>query len=206
MTPLEAASRFGKTWKGIRSFGKDIKLHEILGALTEYKSTITLHLSPVHAQNTQKSRTTTISDESKSYFDVPTSRLSYFVSRTEVFGHIQRIIDYSSIHPPIIVLICAGGQGKTQVAIELCHRNTNAYPDIFWIDSSSEASAIRSYEKIYKSLTGESLSEKHPDAKSAVESILKSWNYPCLLVFDNYDDPYDEHVEPQYLDRETPKC
>lgn len=49
MTPPELASKFEKTWKGIRSFGfgKDTKLREIVAALGEYKSTIILHLSSV---------------------------------------------------------------------------------------------------------------------------------------------------------------
>jgi hypothetical protein len=149
MTPLEAASKFEKTWKGIRSFGKDTKLREILGALNECKSTITLHLSSVHVQNTEKPSPT--NDVAKSYFEVPSSRLSHFVGRSEVFGYIQKTIYSSSIRPPVIVLTGAGGQGKSQVAIEFCHRNANAYQGVFWVDSSSEASANRSYYKILKS-------------------------------------------------------
>lgn len=187
MTPLEAASKFEKTWKGIRSFGKDTKLREIVAALGEYKSTITLHLSSVRVQNIPAPNATP--NVAKSYFDVSSSRLSHFVGRSEVFRQIQRTIDLSSIHPPIIVLIGPGGQGKTQVAIEFCHRNTNSYQGIFWIDSSSEASATRGYEKVLKLLNGEALSRETHDPKSAVKDILRNWKQPWLLVFDNYDDP-----------------
>lgn len=88
MTPQEAASKLEKTWRGIRSFGKDTKVREILAALAEYKSTITLHLSSVHIQNTQK--TSPAFDSAKSYFEVPSSRLAHFVGRSDVFCQIQR--------------------------------------------------------------------------------------------------------------------
>ena len=197
MTPLEAASKFEKTWKGIRSFGKDTKLREILGALTEYKSTITLHLSSVHVQNAQKPGTT--SDAAKSYFDVPSSRLAHFVGRSEVFLQIQRAIDSSLVHPPVIVLIGAGGQGKTQVALEFCHRKASTFKGIFWIDSSSEVSATRSYEKILKSLKPETSSEESRDAKATVKSLLRSWKEPWLLVFDNFDSPNSFQTLPTFF-------
>lgn len=187
MSAHEAASKFEKTWKGIRSFGKDTKLREILGALTEYKSTITLHLSSVHVHNFQKAKPT--SGFAKSYFDVPSSRLSHFVGRSNVFSQIQRTIDSSAVSPTVIVLTGAGGQGKTQVALEFCHRNTTTYSGIFWIDSSSEVAAIRSYEKVLRLLNGETLPEKPHDTKGAVKDLLRSWEKPWLLVFDNFDDP-----------------
>ena len=187
MTPAEAASKVEKTWKGIRSFGKDTKLREILGALNEYKSTITLHLSSVHVQNIQTPRTT--SEAPKSYFEVPSSRLSHFVGRLKVFSQIQTAIDSTSNNPPVIVLTGVGGQGKTQMALEFCHRNINAYQGVFWVNSSSEASAMRSYEKILKTLGGETPSGESHDPKITVKDILRNWTKPWLLVFDNYDNP-----------------
>jgi hypothetical protein len=102
---------------------------------------------------------------------------------------IQKTIYSSSIRPPVIVLTGAGGQGKSQVAIEFCHRNANAYQGVFWVDSSSEASANRSYDKILKSLNGEAAPVENHDPKSNVKDILRDWKKPWLLVFDNYDSP-----------------
>src|SRR6266511_4302149 len=39
LTPAITASKLQRTWKGIKSFGKDTKLREILGILAEYKTT-----------------------------------------------------------------------------------------------------------------------------------------------------------------------
>ena len=187
MTPAEAASKFEKTWKGIRSFGKDTKLREILGALTEYKSTISLHLSSIHVHSSQKPNAT--SETTKSFFDVPSSRLPHFVGRSDVFSQIQDIVDSSTTYPVLIVLTGAGGQGKTQVALEFCHRNAATYSAIFWIDSSSETSATRSYENILKLMSEERLSDEAHDAKVEVKALLRNWQEPWLLIFDNFDSP-----------------
>ena len=45
MTPRGTSAKLQRTLKGIKSIGKDTKLREILGILSEYKSTITLHVS-----------------------------------------------------------------------------------------------------------------------------------------------------------------
>lgn len=93
---------------------------------------------------------------------------------------IQKTIYSSSIRPPVIVLTGAGGQGKSQVAIEFCHRNANAYQGVFWVDSSSEASANRSYDKTLKSLNGEAAPVENHDPKSNVKDILRDWKKPWL--------------------------
>jgi hypothetical protein len=170
-----------------QKFGKDTKLREILGALSEYKFTITLYLSSVHAQQAQLPHIT--SEAPKSYFDIPSSRLSHFVGRSEIFDRIQETINATSIHPPVVVLTGVGGQGKTQTVLEFCHRNENCYRGIFWINSISEASAVRSYERIIKNLGFEIPSGDGQDSKSTLKSILCSWKDPWLLVFDNYDSP-----------------
>jgi len=149
-----------------QKFGKDTKLREILGALSEYKFTITLYLSSVHAQQAQLPHIT--SEAPKSYFDIPSSRLSHFVGRSEIFDRIQETINATSIHPPVVVL---------------------TYRGIFWINSISEASAVRSYERIIKNLGFEIPSGDGQDSKSTLKSILCSWKDPWLLVFDNYDSP-----------------
>ena len=45
MTPAEKTSKLKRTWHGLRSYGKDTKIRETVGVLTEYKAIITLHLS-----------------------------------------------------------------------------------------------------------------------------------------------------------------
>lgn len=88
LTPSSTASKLQKTWKGIRSFGKDTKVREIVGILAEYKSTIALHLSTVHVHITTKSGSSL--SEQRSYFDVPQSRVSHFVGRKDVLNRIKQ--------------------------------------------------------------------------------------------------------------------
>jgi hypothetical protein len=186
LTPTNAASKLQRTWKGIRSFGKDTKLREINGILAEYKSTITLHLSTIHVQSPRKAQAS--SSEAKSVFDVPQTRLSHFVGREDIFERIQNVTKTSAVNPSIAVLTGVGGQGKTQISLEYCHRFSHFFKGVFWVDASSEASASRSYERILKRISQAAISTNSTENKYLVKDILRGWKEPWLIVFDNYDD------------------
>ncbi|PQE21684.1 Kinesin light chain protein [Rutstroemia sp. NJR-2017a WRK4] len=186
LTPSNAASKLQRTWKGIRSFGKDTKLREINGILAEYKSTITLHLSTIHAQGPRKAQV--VSSEAKQVFDVPQTRLSHFVGREDILERIQNVTKTSAINPSVAVLTGVGGQGKTQISLEYCYRFSHVFKGVFWIDASSEASASRSYERILKRISQATVSTNSTENKFLVKDILGGWKEPWLLVFDNYDD------------------
>jgi hypothetical protein len=186
LTPSNAASKLQRTWKGIRSFGKDTKLREINGILAEYKSTITLYLSTIHAQGPRKARVS--SSEAKLVFDVPQTRLSHFVGREDIFERIQNVTKTSAVNPSIAVLTGVGGQGKTQISLEYCYRFQHVFRGVFWVDASSEAAASRSYERILKRISQATVSTNSTENKFLVKDILGGWKEPWLLVFDNYDD------------------
>lgn len=187
LTPSNATSKLQKTWKGIRSFGKDTKVREIVGILAEYKSTIAFHLSTAHARNATNPGVSLL--VTKSYFDVPQSRLSHFVGRNDVLSRIQTSLQASPNNPSISVLTGVGGQGKTQIALEFCHQHINFYKGVFWIDASSRMSASRGYERVLKKIDSSVVLAGGEENKSFVKSILRDWKDPWLLVFDNYDDP-----------------
>ncbi|TEY74896.1 hypothetical protein BOTCAL_0068g00230 [Botryotinia calthae] len=186
LTPSNTASKLQKTWKGIRSFGKDTKVREIVGILAEYKSTIALHLSTVHVHITTKSGSS-LSDK-RSYFDVPHSRVSHFVGRKDVLNRIQTALEASHNDPSIVVLTGVGGQGKTQIALEFIHQHMKFYKGVFWIDASSQKSASRGFERILKTIDSSAVLVGGEESKSVVKNILSDWKEPWLLVFDNYDD------------------
>ncbi|PQE18912.1 Pfs NB-ARC and TPR domain protein [Rutstroemia sp. NJR-2017a BVV2] len=186
LTPSNAASKLQRTWKGIRSFGKDTKLREINGILAEYKSTITLYLSTIHAQGPRKAQVS--SSEAKPVFDVPQTRLSHFVGREDILERIQNVTKTSAVNPSIAVLTGVGGQGKTQISLEYCYRFSHVFKAVFWIDASSEASVSRSYERILKRISQATVSTNSTENKFLVKDILGGWKEPWLLVFDNYDD------------------
>jgi hypothetical protein len=83
-----------------------------------------------------------------------------------------------------------GGQGKSQIALEYCRRSRETYRGIFWINASSEAMVVQSYEKIVAALTSSSMAPGDADVTiRLVKSHLEQWDERWLLVFDNYDNP-----------------
>lgn len=185
LTPEITASKLQRTWKGFKSFGKDTKLREILGILSEYKATITLYLSSRQMHISRRG----VTDEklSKSYFEVPAQRVSHFVGRKLVLDKIKNIISTSDVQPAVVVLTAVGGQGKTQIALEFCHESVSSFNAIFWIDASSRTSATRSFENIAPKIA--SSRQSFSDPTSFVKESLRDWPLPWLLIFDNYDDP-----------------
>ena len=187
MTLAETASKFRRTWKGIRSFGKDTKLRRIMGILAEYKTTLNLHLSARSTVTPPSEKTNT--EVAKSYFEIPKKSVSYFVGRTNLLSRTKEAFKNSKANPAIAVLTGIGGQGKTQCALKFCQEARASYRGIFWIDASSNISATRSFETIAEKLLSK---EDFPDTESKVKFVketLQSWTEPWLLVFDNYDDP-----------------
>ncbi|KAF7897692.1 uncharacterized protein EAF01_008658 [Botrytis porri] len=201
LTPSDTASKLQKTWRGIRSFGKDTKVREIVGILAEYKSTIAFHLSTVHVHITTKYEASL--PERKSYFDVPQSRVSHFVGRKDVLKRIQTALEASHNHPSIVVLTGVGGQGKTQIALEYSHQHMKFYKGVFWIDASSQKSASRGFERILKTIDNSAVLVGGEESKSVVKNILGDWKEPWLLVFDNYDDPKSFGDLPSYFPNAT---
>jgi hypothetical protein len=188
MKPEKTASMLFRTWKGVRSFGKDTKLREIMGKLAEYKSTITLHFSARHVQTLKKPNV--LDSKTKSFFEVPIQRVSHFVGRVQILDSVNDAIATSTSNPAAVVLTGVGGQGKTQVALEFCQRHAETYRAIFWVDASSEASTTRSFEGIAVTLSTVNQVFPDPQAKIAfVKETLRSWPDPWMLVFDNYDTP-----------------
>ncbi|TGO07347.1 hypothetical protein BTUL_0290g00120 [Botrytis tulipae] len=203
LTPSDTASKLQKTWKGIRSFGKDTKVREIVGILAEYKSTIALHLSTVHVHITPESGASL--SNKRSYFDVPQSRVAQFVGRKDVLNRIQTALKASHNDPSIVVLTGVGGQGKTQIALEYSHQHKKFYKGVFWIDASSQKSASRGFEKILKTIGSSAVLIGGEESKSAVKNILGNWKEPWLLVFDNYDDPNAFGDLPSYFPNSNSK-
>ncbi|KAF7941076.1 hypothetical protein EAE99_000713 [Botrytis elliptica] len=127
-----------------------------------------------------------------SYFEVPTGRkISHFIGRGEVLARIDSAHSRSSSSKAgIVVLRGLGGQGKTQIALEYCHVSRNKFKAVFWVDASSESSAIRSFETIYAKIKGPGNDCVSGDAKlEVVKNTIRTWNSKWLITFDNYDTP-----------------
>lgn len=91
----------------------------------------------------------------------------------------------------ILILQALGGQGKTQIALEYCRRSRSTYRGVFWVNASSEETAIQSFVDIARELDPAS-SAALKDDNARVQLVVKKlerWDARWLMVFDNYDDP-----------------
>ncbi len=124
------------------------------------------------------------------YYEVPNRRVSDFVGREDILQKIDEAL-LNGPSPHYAVLQGMGGQGKTQVALEYCHRKkNNPYSAIFWVDASTEARVEGSFQSISERIKRRT--DDLPDVKARVAFVLRkftSWTVPWLMVFDNYDDP-----------------
>jgi len=124
------------------------------------------------------------------YYEVPNRRIRSFVGREDIISRIDQAFSAGQ-GPRIAVLQGMGGQGKSQVALEYCHRKKNSpYSAIFWVDATNENTTIGSFQSISERI--KSPTDHIPDSDARVAFVLRaltlrftSW----LLVFDNYDDP-----------------
>lgn len=124
------------------------------------------------------------------YYEVPNRRVRSFVGREDILGKIDNALSARK-GPRIAVVQGMGGQGKSQVTLEYCHRKKNKpYSAIFWIDATTENTTIGSFQSISELV--KSPTDRLPDSSARVAFVLRvltsrlnSW----LLVFDNYDDP-----------------
>ena len=86
-----------------------------------------------------------------------------------------------------------GGQGKSQIALEYCHRKRDIlYSAIFWIDATTEDSVKGSFQAISEQI--KKPTDVLPDIQAKVDFVLQifnSWPAQWLWVLDNYDNPSD---------------
>lgn len=88
----------------------------------------------------------------------------------------------------IAVLQEMGGQGKSQIALEYCHRKKfSLYPAIFWVDAATEDSTKRSFWAISKEIKNSTHVLSDIGARiGLVVRILSSWSIRWLLVFESF--------------------
>ena len=132
--------------------------------------------------------------EQQSYWIVPNRRVHQFVGREAILMKVQdcfKLDREEKMEPRVVVLRAMGGQGKTQVALELCNRakKMKLFKGIFWIDATSKNTASKSFDAISRRIF---LPSQFPQQDALVECVkekLAEWPEPWLLVFDNYDNP-----------------
>ena len=128
--------------------------------------------------------------QTPSYYEVPNRRVNGFVGREDVLQRIDKALS-DGTGPHYAVLQGMGGQGKSQVALEYCHRKKDIpYSAIFWVDAATESSFKRSFQSISECIKAETDYLPNIDARVAfILRMFTSWTVQWLMVFDNYDNP-----------------
>jgi hypothetical protein len=122
------------------------------------------------------------------YYDVPNRRVRSFVGREDILGVIKKLFSVPRPGSQIVVLRAMGGQGKTQIALEICRQMKEICWAIFWVDATSENSLKKDFGHIYDRISRNSLVDTDSTATYVQQSFC-NWPHPWLMVFDNYDDP-----------------
>ncbi|TVY90325.1 Kinesin light chain, partial [Lachnellula willkommii] len=127
-------------------------------------------------------------------FIVPSLRVSHFVKRKSPLEELElHLRPRGKNHEPsVVVLHGMGGCGKSQLALEFCHRakESCSHYAIFWIDATSPASTSQSFNSVAKEISKDAFDPADNEANlQFVRRKLSSWPQAWLLVFDNFDDP-----------------
>ena len=134
--------------------------------------------------------------QGSAYWNVP-SRNDYFTGREDLLDALDQLLQNNRAAALTQTINGLGGIGKTQIAVEFCHRNRNQYPfGVFWADASSAETLSDSYRTFAVDLGWVALETLMEDAvKSWFSRVasLSGW----LLILDNADDPEDiDHLVP----------
>ena len=122
-------------------------------------------------------------------FDVPDYRVQKFFGRQKQLEEILSTFSSSSSRHTAVIR-ALGGQGKTQLALEVCQRLSSTSPHaIFWVTADTEESVKSKYQSIANTikLKDSAPPKGQPDKIDYVRNTFRDWHFDWVIVFDNYD-------------------
>ncbi|KAJ8063067.1 hypothetical protein OCU04_008309 [Sclerotinia nivalis] len=124
----------------------------------------------------------------KTHFIVPNRRVSGFIGREDILERIEKGLSSES-ESRVVVLRGLGGQGKTQIALEYCHRaRKNNIRSIFWVDATSANTTKKDFDAIWGHIKSPADAAQDDQEVALVLNKLQEYDEPWLMVFDNHDD------------------
>lgn len=133
------------------------------------------------------------------YYLVPHIAVPRFFGRQKLIAQLQEYLlkpgaEYDK--PSTVVLQGMGGQGKSQIALELCRRLKQHCRGVFWLDATSRATIERGFEELAKKVNQPTIRDfKDIDSKiNFVLDTIQEWTERWLVVYDNYDRP-DQFID-----------
>jgi hypothetical protein len=135
------------------------------------------------------------------YYHVPHIAVPRFFGRQKLISELHTFLlkprgQYDK--PNLAVLQALGGQGKSQIALELCRRLRKDCRGVFWLDATSKATLERGFEELAEILNQPTV-KRLEDTKSKIKFVLdtvQEWKEQWLMVYDNYDRPDVFNIKP----------
>ena len=128
------------------------------------------------------------------HYCVPRIAVPRFFGRQQLIEELQTfLLEPQGRHgkPNVAVLKSLGGQGKSQIALEVCRRLKKECRGVFWLDATSQATLERSFEGLAEKLNQPAV-RRLEDTGSKIQFVLdtiQEWKERWLMVYDNYDRP-----------------
>ncbi|KAL6716128.1 hypothetical protein ACLMJK_005694 [Lecanora helva] len=122
---------------------------------------------------------------------IPHSQVSHFVARPAISSEIEDIL-FDRTSESTAVLVGMGGAGKTQLALDICHKQEcySHFAVLAWIDATSPLSVEQGYKLMAKTILPGQQGDRDVDAMiSELWNKMQEQEQDSLLVFDNYDNP-----------------
>jgi len=174
-----------KIKKVFTSLKYDEKVREIERNLQTYISVLILH----HVIDSADAPLDLADD---TFFDVREKRVETFVERPALMEELETCLydaARSQVQTPTILLVSGDkGAGKTQLALEYCHRahSLKQFRSIFWLNASTLENLCLGFESIYATVR-RSTDGSRKEKISFVTGFLNDLWHPWLLVLDNYE-------------------
>ncbi|KAL4981967.1 hypothetical protein BDW68DRAFT_182990 [Aspergillus falconensis] len=181
--------------KMFRSLRLESDVNRIYTVIRNYRDTLLSY----QASRYQGLAPVVLDPDFQPIIEFPDTRQSpAFVGREDILSAIEHHFDNDKGSPRKVVLRAMGGQGKTQVALRFCQQafrpdraGNRRYHAIFWVDASTEGTVRKSFKNIRAAVekTSQQTQIDEEDGIMYVKRIMKTWSFPWLIVFDNYDNP-----------------
>ncbi len=127
-------------------------------------------------------------EQPPSRWNVP-RRNPYFTGRDEDLDELHRALTTEGRAALGQAIAGLGGIGKTQTAVEYCHRHRDAYAAVFWVRAETVEEIRTGFADVARSLA---LPAAEAADQDAIVAAVVRWledNDGWLLVFDNADRP-----------------
>ncbi|EXJ60464.1 hypothetical protein A1O7_04617 [Cladophialophora yegresii CBS 114405] len=122
------------------------------------------------------------------HWAVPRSPNTLFTGRKDILDKLERIVRSTVRHAPgsnqcRVVIAGLGGQGKSEISLQLAQRVRPLFWGVFWVDVSTSSLAENGFLDITRRL--QIPVSTWEDSRQALANITRRW----MLVLDNADDP-----------------